>query len=359
MYHYVSFHLCTLFLYVAVLCNHEPLDLDDSIVVYGTCYDISTGVDLKIRAVALVGNTRLFLGESDSLGKFNFNVPTNTKYILFSSDNYKSITVQANIFVKSNKSLNYRISVPMSIKESLEVNPLNQLSLSFSTTNETDVNYKLKYINSANKGVFFSFRKGKQPNSFLINNIAFGDYVLEAYNTNGSLLYNEEVNVDQGITFKEVSFTNRVSITSDGKLKTHYKKNKVFIVDDTHLKNPSVNTSITSKLANPIVLHFSQSSYELTSEATMILDSIYFHLINNKKIAVNIVGYTDNIGSRDLNLALSEYRARIATGYLTGKGVEPTRISFTGKGPDPLLIENNTEENKVKSRKVVITFYSK
>lgn len=359
MYSSFCFHLCYLFFCVTLPCNSGILQLDDSILVYGTCYDISTGIDLKVRAYGLSENNRLLLGESDNLGKFNLNVPCNIKYIQFESDNFKSITIQATIFYTKKNNLNFRISVPMSAKDSLEPDPTNQLSLYFSSPNTIDINYKLHFINNKSKGVFFSFKKGKHPDNFLLVDIVPGDYVFTAYSSNGDLLFDEEININQGVTFKEIIFTKNKYTYDENKLEINKKKSKKLSPSSDQDEDILINASYVDKLINPTILNFAQSSYELTSQSKITLDSIYDYLSNNTKIVINIIGYTDNIGNRNLNLALSEYRARVAKGYLVKKGIDSSRITFTGKGPDPLVVSNNTEENQIKSRKAVVIFSNK
>ncbi|GAA4412689.1 hypothetical protein GCM10023187_40180 [Nibrella viscosa] len=86
----------------------------------------------------------------------------------------------------------------------------------------------------------------------------------------------------------------------------------------------------------------------------MTLDSISAFLVSQPDKVIRVTGYTDTIGKRDQNLALSEFRARTVVNYLQQKGVKPGQINITRKGPDSPVSPNGSEEDKVKNRRVVI-----
>ena len=37
----------------------------DTVTIYGVCWDVSTGIDIKVKASALLKNGKINLGESD------------------------------------------------------------------------------------------------------------------------------------------------------------------------------------------------------------------------------------------------------------------------------------------------------
>ncbi len=69
-------------------------------------------------------------------------------------------------------------------------------------------------------------------------------------------------------------------------------------------------------------------------------------------LKLRIDGHTDNVGSAALNKTLSQKRADAAKKYLTGKGVDPTRISSKGHGKDKPIAPNSTPEGRAKNRRV-------
>ena len=67
------------------------------------------------------------------------------------------------------------------------------------------------------------------------------------------------------------------------------------------------------------------------------LDELALKLKTLRYDSINIVGYTDRIGSEAYNNQLSRIRAREVKNYLVSKGVNPEKISIEGKGmADPI-----------------------
>ena len=74
-----------------------------------------------------------------------------------------------------------------------------------------------------------------------------------------------------------------------------------------------------------------------------------------QKTHINVVGHTDSSGGRDLNMRLSEQRADSVASNLITQGVEASRISTSGVGPDQPIASNSTAEGKAQNRRVTIT----
>ncbi|MEZ4450239.1 MAG: OmpA family protein [Nannocystaceae bacterium] len=69
-------------------------------------------------------------------------------------------------------------------------------------------------------------------------------------------------------------------------------------------------------------------------------------------IKVLIVGHTDNVGTREVNIDLSKRRAESVRKWLIDKGIEADRITTDGKGPDDPLEDNGTEAGRAKNRRI-------
>jgi outer membrane protein OmpA-like peptidoglycan-associated protein len=67
-----------------------------------------------------------------------------------------------------------------------------------------------------------------------------------------------------------------------------------------------------------------------------------------------IAGHTDNKGAEDYNLKLSERRAASVKNYLVGMGVDPSRLQTVGFGEMKPIASNETEEGRLKNRRVEI-----
>ena len=75
----------------------------------------------------------------------------------------------------------------------------------------------------------------------------------------------------------------------------------------------------------------------------------------NDKMQIELSGHTDNVGSAEANLKLSDDRAKAVADYLIGKGIKAERIIFKGYGETKPLATNDTEEGKQLNRRVEFT----
>jgi outer membrane protein OmpA-like peptidoglycan-associated protein len=72
---------------------------------------------------------------------------------------------------------------------------------------------------------------------------------------------------------------------------------------------------------------------------------------------IRIVGHTDNVGTREANIALSKRRAESGRQYLIRKyGFDQNRIITVGMGPDNPVASNDTEEGRAKNRRIEFQF---
>ncbi len=101
-------------------------------------------------------------------------------------------------------------------------------------------------------------------------------------------------------------------------------------------------------------VYFEQSSFILQKESFIELDKLAAMLSQNPSSKIQIAGHTDNIGDSRLNQALSENRAKVILNYLLSKGIDEERLSYKGFGGTQPIVENNTEENRKKNRRVEI-----
>ncbi|MDH7514346.1 MAG: OmpA family protein [Bacteroidota bacterium] len=77
------------------------------------------------------------------------------------------------------------------------------------------------------------------------------------------------------------------------------------------------------------------------------------NLPKNKNVKYEIAGFTDDQGSRDYNIKLSERRAKSVRDYLVKNGkVSPKRLIVKGYGPDNPIVPNSTELNRARNRRV-------
>ena len=78
-------------------------------------------------------------------------------------------------------------------------------------------------------------------------------------------------------------------------------------------------------------------------------------LKNNPNLKIEVAGHTDDIGSNEYNLKLSQKRAEAVKNVLINKfGIDPNRIIAKGYGKSYPLVPNTTDTNRALNRRVEI-----
>jgi OOP family OmpA-OmpF porin len=90
----------------------------------------------------------------------------------------------------------------------------------------------------------------------------------------------------------------------------------------------------------------------LTPSSYVVLDQVAASLRANPEIRIEVAGYTDNTGSAEVNLHLSQGRAAAVRTYLARKGVVPTRTVARGYGPRNPIAANTTASGRAQNRRV-------
>ncbi|WP_223787760.1 OmpA family protein [Marinicella meishanensis] len=101
-----------------------------------------------------------------------------------------------------------------------------------------------------------------------------------------------------------------------------------------------------------VLFEFNQS--DLKAGATRNLEPLVKALHEDLAQAVVIEGHTDNIGSEDYNVRLSEQRAASVKTYLTDAGIDGDRITTQGLGFTYPVASNDTSEGRQQNRRVEI-----
>jgi len=98
-------------------------------------------------------------------------------------------------------------------------------------------------------------------------------------------------------------------------------------------------------------IFFDLDSYVLGPESRTELDKVAAFLLGHPELEVEIGGHTDSTGSSGYNQTLSERRATAVVGYLTGRGVDPDKLTAKGYGDAVPVGDNATEEGRSLNRR--------
>ena len=116
---------------------------------------------------------------------------------------------------------------------------------------------------------------------------------------------------------------------------------------------------------------------ELVSERATILENVFFKsgsaqlesrseeelnrladMVIGKALQIKISGHTDDVGSSEDNLILSEARAKAVVDYLINRGVPAQDLQYEGRGEEEPIADNNTEAGRRKNRRTSFSLLS-
>ena len=103
---------------------------------------------------------------------------------------------------------------------------------------------------------------------------------------------------------------------------------------------------------------FKTGKWDLKAGAMAKLDQIA-DALRGKEQPIVVYGFTDNVGTRDNNMDLSQKRAQSVRDYLVTKGIPQDLITAQGKGPDDPISDNGSVEGRASNRRVELVVQPK
>ena len=144
-------------------------------------------------------------------------------------------------------------------------------------------------------------------------------------------------------------------------IKTDEKTTDDFINDkDRRIEEKDTTANVDTKtikvirtISLPNVQFFTNSSVLIPS-SKKDLEQLGIYLLENQDVKAKIIGHTDNVGSANSNLVLSQNRAESVKTYLASLGVNSNRIKAIGKGSTEPKTPNDSEEGRLMNRRVEV-----
>jgi outer membrane protein OmpA-like peptidoglycan-associated protein len=99
---------------------------------------------------------------------------------------------------------------------------------------------------------------------------------------------------------------------------------------------------------------FEIGSWELKPSSFPALDSLVAEMNTKIGMVIEIAGHTDDVGTEEDNMALSQKRAETIYEYLVDKGIEPSRVTPIGYGESSPLANNATNEGRSLNRRIEV-----
>jgi outer membrane protein OmpA-like peptidoglycan-associated protein len=331
-------------LYGAALSPTTPFQVETSIRIHGSCKDNTTKEDIKKSAVyAVLKSGKRQAGMSDETGHFDIRVSDSTQFLSFEVEGYHTATIPVNFIGTIASTAAFPVYVEMSRKDSIPLPVLNQLIISFSVPDSMDIDHRTALLSSTFFSVL-SFRKqynnGKHWPFYQASELRPGRYQYTASSPEGRLYCKKDLTFVPGFNFMDVRFDTLKEVSETN-------------------PQPETVDEIVVKSLKKRFLYFDQSSYELRKETKAELDQVARFLANEPDMVAHVTGFTDHVGDKNKNLTLSEFRAKTVMNYLTQKGIPAERIIVLWKGSDSPDSANDSEESKIKKRRVEVQIMPK
>lgn len=99
-------------------------------------------------------------------------------------------------------------------------------------------------------------------------------------------------------------------------------------------------------------IFFDTAKSDVKPESQPALQEVVKMLKGSPALRVWVVGHTDNVGTAEANVALSNARAAAVVKALVAAGIEARRLAPHGDGPFAPVAANTTEDGRARNRRV-------
>lgn len=106
-------------------------------------------------------------------------------------------------------------------------------------------------------------------------------------------------------------------------------------------------------------IFFEYAKATLRPDSYPELDRIADTMKENPNLVIEVQGHTDNVGSNESNLKLSQDRAEAVRKYLLSKKIQAARVTSVGYGETKPIATNDTEDGRAQNRRVQLAIVRK
>lgn len=177
--------------------------------------------------------------------------------------------------------------------------------------------------------------------------------------TNNQVVANDHTD-DDGRYSVRVKAPGKYSVTADAD--GYLFGTAYFEVDDQGRilsRHPDIKLSSTSGGHVRLLVFFDFNSANLKQESYPELNRAVRLMKAVPSMKVEIAGYTDNIGSDDVNQKLSQQRANAVRTYLIQNGIDGSRVTAKGYGKASPIADNSTDDGRAENRRVEFVVLSR
>ncbi len=171
----------------------------------------------------------------------------------------------------------------------------------------------------------------------------------------GKIISTTVSNEDGQYNFAEISCSKTYTVLATKK--DYRSDNKQFSTTATNGTKNTLDLYLTPLIINKEIvlnpIYFDFDKYDIRPDSAYELENLVNVMKDNPKMIINIESHTDNRGTDQYNMKLSERRANATKNYILSRGIDPSRIpSAVGYGESQLLhqckrcTEKEHEENR-------------
>ena len=102
-------------------------------------------------------------------------------------------------------------------------------------------------------------------------------------------------------------------------------------------------------------VNFESGKATITPDSYISLMKVVDIMETFKEATFEIVGHTDNVGSKDKNMQLSADRAAAVKNFLVENGIDESRMVTSGMGDTKPVASNKTPEGRAQNRRIEFT----
>jgi outer membrane protein OmpA-like peptidoglycan-associated protein len=101
-------------------------------------------------------------------------------------------------------------------------------------------------------------------------------------------------------------------------------------------------------------INFDIGKATVKPESFPVIDQISSYLKEHPQMRIMVEGHTDNTGSAELNMTLSDKRAQSIKAEIVKRGIDAGRLETIGFGASKPIADNKTAAGRTQNRRVTI-----
>jgi len=123
-------------------------------------------------------------------------------------------------------------------------------------------------------------------------------------------------------------------------------------IDTVYIEKPT-NSDVKRAMVNASDnLEFENDKAIILKKSYGDLESLINILLVRDELKITLEGHTDNNGTEEYNMRLSENRVKAVKDFIVANGIDASRIKTSFFGESKPIADNNTEEGQAKNRRV-------